>query len=49
MGGSYSIYCGQERCIQVIVRNIREREYLEGMGVNAIIILKWIFKQWEAA
>jgi hypothetical protein len=49
MGGSCSINCGKERCIQIIVINMREREYLEDMGVDRVIILKRIFKQWEAA
>ena len=31
------------------LRNMREREYLEDTDVDGRIILKWIFKQWEAS
>jgi hypothetical protein len=30
-------------------RNLREGDYLEGSGVDGIIILKWIFEEWDGA
>jgi len=27
--------------------NLREREYLEGSGVDGRIILRWIFRKWD--
>jgi len=27
--------------------NLREREYLEGPGVDGRIILRWIFRKWD--
>jgi hypothetical protein len=30
-------------------RNLGEREQLEDLSVSGIIILKWIFRNWEGA
>jgi hypothetical protein len=31
----------------VLVRNLRERDHLEGPGVDGRIILIWIFRKWD--
>ena len=38
------MYGGQERCIQGLVRDLRERDHLEDIGVDGRIILKCAFK-----
>ena len=32
---------------RVLVRDLRERDHLEGLGVDERIILKLIFKKWD--
>jgi hypothetical protein len=39
---------GEERCIRVFGgENVRERDHLEGTGVDGRIILRWIFRKWD--
>jgi hypothetical protein len=33
---------GEEKCIQVLMRKLKERDFLEDLGVDRSIILKWI-------
>jgi hypothetical protein len=33
---------------RVLMGNLRERDHLEGPGVHRRIILRWIFRKWEA-
>ena len=42
MGGACSA-CGEE----VRWGNLRERDYLEDIGVDGRIILRWIFRKWN--
>jgi len=37
----------QERCIQVLVGNLSERDHLEDIGVDGRIISKFTFKKWD--
>ena len=47
MGGECGTYGRQERCIQGFGGGgVREREYLEDLGLNRII-LKWTLKKWD--
>ena len=32
---------------RVLVENLNEREYLEGIGVDGRLILKFTFKKWD--
>jgi len=45
--GACSTYGGEERCIQGFVGSLRERDHLEGPGVDGRIILRWIFRKWD--
>jgi hypothetical protein len=48
MGGACCTYWGQERCIQDFLgEDLMERNHLEDIGVNRMIILKCIFKKWN--
>jgi len=50
MGGTYGTYGRQERYInRVFVRDLREGDHLEDLGVDGEIILKRIFKKWYGA
>jgi len=49
MGAACSTYRGDDRCIQVLVGDLRERDNLEGLGVHERIILRWIFRKWVGA
>ena len=42
---------GKYRCIRTVFwwRNLRERDYLEELGVDGKIILRWIFRKWDVA
>ena len=42
MGGAYRTYIGEER---LWWRNLRERNNLEDLDVDARIMLKWAFKK----
>ena len=33
---------------RVLVGNLRKRDHLEDLGLHGRIILKWIFKKWDA-
>ena len=47
MGGAYSTYAGEERCIQGLIRKPEEKYHLKDTGVDGRIILKWIFRKWD--
>jgi len=47
MGGAFSTYGVEERCIQFWWGNMMERDHLEAQGVDGRIILKWIFKKFD--
>jgi len=32
---------------RVLVRKLRERDYLEDSGIDGWIILRWIFRKWD--
>jgi hypothetical protein len=39
---------GEERCIQGFGgEELRKRDYLEDLGVEGRVILKWIFEKWD--
>ena len=48
MGGACSTYGGEERRIPGFAgRNVREKDKLEGPGIDGRIILRWIFRKWD--
>jgi hypothetical protein len=48
MGGTFSTYEGEERCVQGFGGgNLRERGRWEDTGLDGRIILGWIFEKWE--
>jgi hypothetical protein len=46
MGAGCSTYRGDEKCKQVLVGDLRERDKLEGLGVDGRIILRCIIRKW---
>jgi hypothetical protein len=38
---------GEDRCIQVLGENLRERDHLEDPGIDGRIIVRWIFRKWD--
>jgi hypothetical protein len=40
------MYAGEERCILVLVVQMKERDYLEDLGIDTII-LKYNLKKWD--
>jgi hypothetical protein len=42
-------YERQERCIQGLVGRPEGKNYLEDLGIDGRIILKWIFKKWNGS
>jgi len=47
MGGTCSTYGEQERRIEVLVGNLRERDHWGDPGIDGRIILRWIFRKWN--
>jgi len=45
MGGEYSTYGGEENT-GFWWGNLRERDHLEGTGLDGRIILRWTFGKW---
>jgi hypothetical protein len=46
MGGACSAYGGEKRRIRGFGGNLRERDHLGDLGVDGMIILRWIFRKW---
>ena len=39
---------GERRGVyRVLVGNLKERDHLEGSGIDGRIILRWIFRKWD--
>jgi hypothetical protein len=47
IGRACSTYGKGEICIQVLVKNMRERDHWRDEGVDGRIILRRIFRQWD--
>jgi hypothetical protein len=47
MGRACGTYGSQEECTGFCWRDLRERDYLEDLGIDGRIILKWILKKWD--
>jgi hypothetical protein len=39
------MYGGEQWCIQGLVESVRERDHLEGLGINGRIMERWIFRK----
>jgi len=46
MGGACRTYGGEGSCIHGF-GNRRERDHLKDPGVDARIILRWVFRKWD--
>jgi hypothetical protein len=46
MGVACSTYLGEKRCIQGSGRKYEGKRHLEDSGIDARIILRWIFRKW---
>jgi hypothetical protein len=44
LGGACSTY-GEKTCVQVYGEELKEKHYLEDVGMDGRIILKWIVKK----
>jgi len=50
MGGPCNTYRGEVRCIQGCGgEKLKDRDHLEGLGVDGRIILRWIYRKWFGA
>ena len=49
MGQTFGTYWGEQRCIQGLGGNLRERDHLQDPGVDGRIILRWIFRKWDVS
>jgi len=47
MTGAYSIYGGEQRCIQVWLGNLKEMDRMEDTAVDGRLMLRWIFRMWD--
>jgi len=47
VGGACSMCGGEKRCIQGLVGRPEESAHLEGLSVDGMRILKWIFGKWD--
>ena len=47
MGGECGTYGLEERCILSFGGETKERNHLEDLGLNGMVVLKWIFKMWD--
>jgi len=48
MGGECSTHGERRGAYRVLVGNLREREYLEDLEIDGMVILMWIFKKRNA-
>lgn len=47
--GHVAFIAARRVAYRLSLRNSREREYVEDMGLVGRMVVKWIFKEWEAA
>ena len=47
MTRTYSSYGGEQRCIRVLVGNLKEIDQMEDTAVDGRKILRWIFRMWD--
>jgi hypothetical protein len=45
MSGACSTYGTDEEWLEILVGNLKKRDHLEYIGIDGMIILKWIFKE----
>jgi hypothetical protein len=47
LDGAWGTYGGDGRCLQSFGGDLMERDHLEYLDIDGMLILKWVFKNWN--